>query len=107
MEFIFGLLVGVFGFYLVASWYTNAIIRAIQDSQSEPSPSVSVPIPAKIEEIDGIFYVYAVEKNEFLAQGSTSQELLAHLNYRMPNAHIRVIAGEPNVMQKFKAMVTN
>lgn len=105
MEFIFGLLVGVFGLYLVAWWYTDAIIRAIQDSQSEPS--VSVPIPAKIEEIDGIFYVYAVEKNEFLAQGSTSQELLAHLNYRMPDAHIRVIAGEPNVMQKFKAMVTN
>ena len=105
MEFIFGLLVGVFGFYLVASWYTNAIIRAIQDSQTEPD--VSVPIPAKIEEIDGIFYVYAVDKNEFLAQGSDLQELLAHLNYRMPNAHIRVIAGEPNVMQKFKALATN
>ena len=101
MEFIIGLLVGVFGVYLFINWYANAIIQSIQDSQLKTVGTGA--IPAKVEEIDGIFYIYAVDKNEFLAQGINSQELLAHLNSRMPDAHICVIEGDPEVMQKFKA----
>jgi len=107
--FLLGMFVGVFLFCFFAWKLLSSVVSREEkkiNTLVETLKEKSLGIPSKVEEINGVFYIYSTDKNEFLAQGNTAQEILEHLNFRMPNAHIRVIDGEPDVVKRLKATIS-
>ena len=60
-------------------------------------------IPARVELIQGVFYVYDTRDDSFLAQGQTVTELRSRIEARVKNARILVTEGEESVLSLLKA----
>lgn len=71
-------------------------IRALKDNQ----------VQARVEEADGVFYVYRVDDNSFLAQGTTMAELKQRIESRMRDARVYVTQGDAEVLERLKATAT-
>jgi acetyl-CoA acetyltransferase len=59
--------------------------------------------PARVEQIDGVFYVYDARDGSFLAQGQTADELRDRIETRVKNAQVRITEGEESVLSLLKA----
>ena len=60
-------------------------------------------IPARVEQINGVFYVYDTRDDSFLAQGQTVTELRARIESRVKHARVLVTEGEESVLSLLKA----
>ena len=60
-------------------------------------------IAARVEQHDGVFYVYRVDDNTFLAQGSSLDELKQRIEDRIKDAQVFVTEGDPEVVSALKA----
>jgi len=60
-------------------------------------------IPARVEQIDGVFYVYDTRDDSFLAQGETVTELRSRIESRVKHARVLVTEGEKSVLSLLKA----
>jgi hypothetical protein len=60
-------------------------------------------IPARVEQINGVFYVYDTRDGSFLAQGQTVTELRARIESRVKHARVLVTEGEESVLSLLKA----
>jgi len=60
-------------------------------------------IPARVEQIDGVFYVYDTRDDSFLAQGDTVTELRSRIQSRVKHARVLVTEGEESVLSLLKA----
>ena len=60
-------------------------------------------IPARVEQIDGVFYVYDTRDDSFLAQGQTVTELRSRIESRVKHARVLVTEGEESVLNLLKA----
>jgi len=60
-------------------------------------------IPARVEQIDGVFYVYDTRDDSFLAQGQTVTELRSRIESRVKHARVMVTEGEESVLSLIKA----
>lgn len=60
-------------------------------------------IAARVEQHDGVFYVYRVDDNTFLAQGNSLTELKQRIEDRIKDARVFVTEGDPEVMSALKA----
>ena len=60
-------------------------------------------IPARVEQIDGVFYVYDTRDDSFLAQGDTVAELKSRIESRVKHARVLVTEGEESVLSLLKA----
>jgi len=60
-------------------------------------------VTARVEEVDGCFYVYNAKTGEFLAQGRTLVEMDLVLKQRWPDRMVYVAEGEGDAVQRLKA----
>ena len=60
-------------------------------------------IPARVELINGVFYVYDTRDDSFLAQGQTVTELRSRIEARIKHARVLVTEGEESVISLLKA----
>ena len=60
-------------------------------------------ISARVEQIDGVFYVYDTRDGSFLAQGETVTELKSRIEARVKHARVLVTEGEESVLSLIKA----
>jgi hypothetical protein len=56
----------------------------------------------KIEEYDGMFYVFDVETDEFLGQGRTAEEFADRLKH---NLVLQPVEGDPDVIARFRKTI--
>ena len=59
-------------------------------------------IETRLEDIDGVFYIYNKHSDEFLAQGANASDLLQQIKHRFANHEIVISAGEPHAIKRFK-----
>jgi hypothetical protein len=64
-------------------------------------------IQARVEEENGVFYVYNTKDNTFLAQGRTLTELREKIEERWPNANVAVTEGDVAVLERLKTTITD
>ena len=64
-------------------------------------------IAARVEEENGIFYVYNAKDGSFLAQGTTLTELREHIESRWPDATVSVTEGDIAVLERLKATISD
>ena len=104
--FLIGILLGVFVGWLIIKKLMLAMAQVAHNHQQEIAEIIAV----KLEEIDGIFYVYDIDKHEFLAQGHTSEEIQVRLRSRFPISHfprlcVFVVEGETAVIERLNSTI--
>ena len=60
-------------------------------------------IQARVEEADGVFYVYNTADQSFMAQGRTVTELRERIEQRWHDAQVMITQGEQAVLDRLKA----
>jgi hypothetical protein len=102
LEFLLGVIIGSMALYLLAAVLFQRYLNKIQQAVDERNQQ-DLLIRARIEQIGSQFYIYNLDKNEFLVQGHTMKELIDNLNLRQPGAVIKVVDGDEQAIQNLKA----
>ena len=102
LEFLLGVIIGSMALYLMAAVlfqrYLNKIQQAVDARRQQ-----DLMIRARVEHIGSQFYIYNIDKNEFLVQGYNMKELVDNLELRKPGAVIGVVDGDEQAIQNLKA----
>ena len=108
-SFVLGLLAGLILAVVLLSRMLNSILKPseidLEKIVAKLDKERSSRISARVEEVDGVFYVYNSEDNSFLVQGSTLKELHEHIGNRIPDSTIVITEGEPATVAKFKSIL--
>lgn len=59
-------------------------------------------LKTRVEELDGVFYIFNAENNEFVAQGSSLAEIQEHMKARMIKSDVVVTGGDVGTVEKFR-----
>ena len=102
MEFILGIVVGTMALWLLAVWTVHRYLNKIQQAV-DLRRQQDLLIRARVEQIGNQFYIYNIDKNEFLVQGRDMKELVDNLELRKPGAVIGVVDGDEQAIQNLKA----
>jgi hypothetical protein len=112
MDFVLGMFFGMFVSYVVVKfvvWRTMHEINQMlgYDFRARLREAIDVPenvdkIETRLEDIDGMFYIYNKHNGEFLAQGATASDLITQIKQRFANHEIVISAGEPQALKRFK-----
>ena len=102
LEFLLGVMIGAALLYLMTAWtvrrYLSKIEQAVADREQQ-----DLIIRARVEQIGNQFYIYNLDKNEFLVQGRDMKELVDNLELRKPGTVIGVVDGDESAIQNLKA----
>lgn len=105
-----GVAIGVIAVVLYAKWKVirlqYLVDRAIQDAASDlrATQDVRPQVQCRVEEDNGIFYVFNRDTNEFLGQGSAADEIASVLNQRFPKGIVvNLVESTGNAIDKLKA----
>jgi hypothetical protein len=75
MELFLGFVAGVVSVLITMAWLLSKWVKRV----TAPPRTEKVSIPARIEEFDGMFYVYDARDGSFLVQGRDQDELIQRL----------------------------
>jgi hypothetical protein len=103
LEFLLGIIVGAGLLYSMTIWLMKHLIaRAMREDSADRELATPV-IRARVEQIGNQFYIYNIDKNEFLVQGRDMKELVDNLELRKPGAVIGLVDGDEQAIQNLKA----
>jgi hypothetical protein len=107
IEFLLGMIAGVIIGYVILRILLHIALSRAEKELGLLAQAVEIyqasTIPARVEQIDGVFYVYDTRDGSFLAQGQTVAELRSRIESRVKHARILVTEGEESVLSLLKA----
>jgi hypothetical protein len=106
IEFALGFLVGVVAIYIVLKVLANILFKRLEKELAELDHELKVldtVVTARVEEENGVFYIYGVNDNLFLAQGRTIDEIKQVVESRDATKKVMVTEGDPAVIDRLKA----
>ena len=105
---VVGIFIGVTAFYLTLKLAVNILTRRIErelETLEEALKEHVDLIPCRVEQHQGMFFVYNNNTNEFMAQGSTLTELRERIKARWKDHRVSVVAGDEDVLEQLKAQL--
>ena len=107
IEFLLGAAAGAIVGYMVLRIMIHVALSRAEKELGLLAQAVEIyeasTIPARVEQIDGVFYVYDTRNGSFLAQGDTVAELKSRIESRVKHARVLVTEGEESVLSLLKA----
>jgi hypothetical protein len=100
-----GIFIGVTAFYLTMKLAVNLLTRRIEQQLETLDQALKEHvdlIPCRVEQHNGVFFVYNNETNEFMAQGNDLAELRERIKTRWKDRRVSVVAGDENVLEQLK-----
>lgn len=102
-SFTGGIIAGLFICMFLAYRLLAKISQIVEAEQQKPQALIESDISCKIEEVNGMFYVWEVDSNEFVVQGRSikeMQDLLVQMNKKF---NLKIVEGEKSTIEKLKA----
>lgn len=111
MDFLLGLAVGVAVSYLITRLIVWMTLRQIEREGIEVEQLIQSMkqkvqeriVQARLEEHQGMFYLYRVDNDEFIAQGRTHDEIQRITDQRLPDLPVYVTEAEDSVLERYRA----
>lgn len=114
MDFVFGALFGIIISYIAVRILIRMIVNKVERELGQsldsllkevesPSQDIKEPIKARVEDINGVFYVFDTKNGDFIAQGKSVVEIQEHIKSRTLNQTIVIADGDPAVISKFRS----
>ena len=100
-----GIFIGATAFYLTMKLAVNLLTRRIEQQLETLEEALKEHvdlIPCRVEQHNGVFFVYNNETNEFMAQGNDLSELRERIKARWKDRRVSVVAGDENVLAQLK-----
>ena len=111
IEFIVGLILGMvvtgLVIFLLAQWLVNRTAANIDTITAELKQLAENIIPARVEQHEGVFYVYNTRDGSFIAQGTSISEIKSRIEERMKDTTVMVTEGDIDVLQRLKDTKTD
>lgn len=109
--FVLGLGVGVLTSYIIVKIVVWVTIRQIQRQGIEIEQFINqlrqhskdILVEARLEEHHGEFYLYRVDNGEFIAQGTTAQEITERTDQRIRDKTVVVTESDAEVLSRYRA----
>lgn len=106
-DFIIGIVVGAV-LILLVQWiivialqrHANMQVKELEQLLKQHENSQN--IRARVEHVNGCFYIYDSKTDEFLVQGNSVGEMDAILKQRWPEKTIQIAEGVGNAVQQLK-----
>jgi hypothetical protein len=110
-EFFTGLVLGIaVGVFIVLMFIRSAVREALESAddsltrlQNLVDEEIERTIQTRVEEHDGVYYIYNVKDGAFLVQGSTLKEVKDSIEQQFPNTNVNITSGDIGVINKLKA----
>ena len=104
-DFVLGFVLGyIICMFQIRSAIEKAVEEVLSEQDSDYKTKVKLDVvPARLESCDGQFLLYNHSTNEFIAQGSDYQELVAAIKLRWENFSIQIVDGDPDTIKTLKS----
>jgi len=107
IEFTIGVAAGAIVGYIVLRILIHIAVSRAERELGLLARAVEIyeaaTIPARVEMINGVFYVYDTRDDSFLAQGQSVAELRDRIQARVKHARVLVTEGEESVLSLIKS----
>ncbi len=111
MEFFTGFALGTaVGVFIVLMFIRSAVRDALESADDSLTrlknlveTEIENTIQTRVEEHDGVYYIYNVKDGAFLVQGSTLKEVKDSIERQFPNTNVNITSGDVDVIKKLKA----
>ena len=107
IEFLTGMAAGVIIGYVILRILLHIALSRAERELGLLARAVEIyqvsTIPARVEHVNGVFYVYDTRDGSFLAQGQTVDELRSRIETRVKHAQVRITEGEESVLSLIKS----
>jgi len=111
IEFVAGIIAGMIITAVIVNIALRVATRRAEQQLEQLAEAIKTlsanQIQARVEEDNGVFYVYRVDDNSFLAQGTTMAELKERIESRMKDATVMVTEGDTDVLQRLRDTKTD
>jgi hypothetical protein len=99
-SFIVGIITGGLLVFMLFNWVVSRLLKRLASQETAESSKLLT----RLEEHNGVFYLYRYDTDEFLAQGSSKKEVQQRVNEKFKNSPVDVyvfFSGEPDTLKKF------
>jgi len=111
MEFFAGVAIGlILGIFVVLMFIRSAVREALESADDSLNrlknlvdEELERTVQTRVEEHDGMYYIYNVKDGAFLVQGLTIKEVKDSIEKQFPNVNVNITQGDINVINKLKA----
>lgn len=99
---VLGMIMALLGVYLYFRMIMRRAEHNIERLQHVIDQLQASTILARVEESDGIFYVYDTKDSTFMAQGTSIAEIRHRIEERWHDAIVHVTEGDRDVIERLK-----
>lgn len=111
IEFFTGLVLGTaVGVFIVLMFIKSAVREALESADDSLTKlknlveqEIEQTIQTRIEEHNGVYYIYNINDGAFLGQGTTLTEIKDCIAKRLPNTNVNITEGDINVIKKLQS----
>jgi hypothetical protein len=98
------------GVFIVLMFIQSAVREALESADDSLNrlknlveQEIERTVQTRVEEHNGIYYIYNVKDGAFLVQGSTLKEVKDSIEKQFPNVNVNITQGNIDVINKLKA----
>lgn len=107
MEYLIVFALGMLAATLLIRWMAR---RAIDQFVERFADAVEQKVEAnelnvELEFEQNIYFLYNSDDGSFVAQGNNLMDLKQHINQRFPNRTIKIVKGDPAVLESLKDQI--
>jgi hypothetical protein len=106
MDFLLGTVFGIFITYIILRLVFRLIVSRVEAMIEDTFTSIQGEVPnnnlvkARVEDINGVFYLYNNDTNVFIAQGTSIQEIQNQITAMRNTDKIVVAHGDEATLKK-------
>lgn len=100
--FVFGIAISLTIVYFIIKRAEAHLMDNLKTIMEELEQETKKVVSARVEQHNGIFYVYNAQDNTFITQGSTLQEIRTKIEDRMKDVTVIVTEGDELVLSALK-----
>lgn len=107
MEYVITFALGMLAATLLIRWLARRAINDLMEKfeQAAEEKAEDNQLRVEVEFEQNIYFLYNSDDGSFVAQGNDLLDLRKHLNQRFPDCTIKIVKGDPAVLETLKNQI--
>jgi metal-dependent amidase/aminoacylase/carboxypeptidase family protein len=109
MEYVITFALGMIAATLLIRWMAQRVVDEFMEKfeQAAEEKAEDNQLSVEVEFEQNIYFLYNSDDGSFVAQGNDLLDLRKHLNQRFPDRTIKIVKGDPAVLERLKEQIAN
>lgn len=106
MEYVVVFVLGMLAATFMIRWLARRAIDQLMEKVAEQVEKTETDqLSVNVEFEQDIYFLYNSDDGSFVAQGNNLLDLRKHLHQRFPNRTIKIVNGNPDVLERLKEQI--